>query len=372
MKVLIAGGGTACHINPGIAIAKYIKQKEPDTEIMFIGTQRGLEMKLVPIEGFLLRTIKVKGFKRKLSVDTIIAVKELFQGLAEARKVIKEFKPDFVIGTGGYVCGPVIFMASRMKIPTVIHESNAFPGVTNKILSRFTDAVAISFEESLKYLKSSKKVVLTGNPIRVELLQTDKEKARRKLGIDAITKVVVIVGGSLGAAKINKAVVEMLCDYYKSKDFKIIFATGQAQYDSIIEELGNKKPVSAEVVPYIYDAAAVYSAADLIVCRAGAITSSEITALGLPSVLIPSPYVTANHQEYNARAVESKGGAVLLLEKDLNGEVLYKTIIDLVNNKEKLDKMSENAKRIGIKNATEIIYSLIADIRETRKKISGK
>ena len=364
MKVLIAGGGTAGHINPGIAIAKYIKLKEPEAEILFIGTQRGIEMRLVPREGFALKTIKVRGFKRKLSFDTFRSVKELFQGLVEARKVIKDFSPDVVIGTGGYVCGPVVFIASMMKIPTMIHEQNAFPGATNKILARFTDAVAISFEESEKYFKAAKKVILTGNPIRFEMLQTNKEKARIKLGIDKNIKVIVVAGGSLGAARINKSVVDMLSYHYNCKDFKIIFSTGEAHYDKIIEELGARKPPSAEIVPYIYDAASVYSSADLIICRAGAITISEITALGIPSILIPSPFVTSNHQEYNARAVEIKGAATVLLEKDLNGKTLYAKIMEMVNDKNKLGEMSKNAKSIGIENATDKIYEIFRGLKK--------
>jgi len=365
MKVMIAGGGTAGHINPGLAIAKYIKIKEPEAEILFVGTEKGLEMKLVPREGFSLKTIKVKGFKRKLSFDTLVSIKELFQGVVGARKLIKEFKPDVVIGTGGYVCGPVVFMASRLKIPTLIHEQNVLPGATIKILSRFADVVSISFEESGEYLKSAKKKVLTGNIINAEMFQNDKAKARKKLGIDVNEKVVVVVGGSLGAEKINQSVIEMLSSYYTIEDFKIIFSTGEKQYEKVIEKLGCKKPISAEIVPYIYDAVNVYCSADLIVSRAGAIITGEITALGIPSILIPSAYVTENHQEFNARSVERKGAAIVLLEKDLTGRVLYELIMRLINDKNRLDKMSESAKLIGVKNATEMIYYIVKDISKS-------
>lgn len=359
MKVLISGGGTAGHINPGIAIAKYIKSKNPGCEILFIGTQKGLETKLVPRENFELKLIKVKGFKRKLSKDTLLSVKELFQGLHEARVIIREFKPDIVIGTGGYVCGPVVFNAARMRIPTLIHEQNAFPGVTNKLLSRFVDKVAISFKESEKFFKSEKKVVFTGNPIRSEMLNTDRKLAREKFGIERDKSLVVIFGGSRGAETINNTVSELISLHKKEDNFHILFATGEAQYDKIISKLGDIESKYIKVVPYIYDMADVMAASDLVVGRAGAITLSELTALGIPSILIPSPYVTANHQEYNARALEKQGAGIVILEKNLNHNILYQQIIDLLEDRDKLENMKNSAKKMGIINASEKIYDII-------------
>ncbi|MCX7921307.1 MAG: undecaprenyldiphospho-muramoylpentapeptide beta-N-acetylglucosaminyltransferase [Clostridia bacterium] len=362
MKVLIAGGGTGGHIYPGVAIAKFIKQKHPDSEIVFVGTQKGLETKLIPREGFELKLITVRGFKRKLSVDTLVAVKELFQGLLEARKIIKEFSPDVVIGTGGYVCGPVVFSATRMRIPTVIHEQNAFPGVTNRILSRVTEAVAISFKESKKFFKSAKKLVHTGNPVRDEMLRVDKNEARQKLGIPNDKQLVVVFGGSRGAGKINETVAELIQKYYKDGDCKIIFATGEAQFEKISKQLSDIKTSNIEVTPYIYDMSNIMAAADLAICRAGAITISELQVLGTPSIMIPSPNVTANHQEFNARALEQEGGAVVILEKNLNAELLHHQMMDLLKDKEQLSKMSRNAKKTGVTNATEKIYSIVREL----------
>lgn len=362
MRVLITGGGTAGHINPGLAIAKHIQSRDNEAEILFVGTQKGLETRLVPREGFELRTIKVRGFKRKLSGDTLISIKELFQGLLEARKVIREFKPDIVIGTGGYVCGPVVFNAVLMKIPSFVHEQNAFPGVTNRILSRFTNAVAISFKDSAKFFKNAKKLILTGNPIRNEVLLADRASARSKLGISPDAQLVVIFGGSRGAERINDAVSAMALEHYTNNDCNIIFAPGEAQYDKVMQSLGGKVPDTFKVVPYIYDMGDVLAAADLVVCRAGAITISELTALGVPSIIIPSPYVTANHQEFNARSLEAQGAAVVILEKDLNGDLLYQQMTDLIKNKEQLLKMSRNAKKMGVTNAVEKIYSIIQEI----------
>ncbi|MCX7746966.1 MAG: undecaprenyldiphospho-muramoylpentapeptide beta-N-acetylglucosaminyltransferase [Clostridia bacterium] len=362
MKVIIAGGGTAGHINPGIAIAKYIKDKNKEAEILFIGTQKGLETRLVPREGFELQLIKVRGFKRKVSADTFVAFKELFQGLYEARKILKSFKPDIVIGTGGYVCGPVLFNASMMKIPTLVHEQNAYPGITNRILARYVDRVAISFKESERFFKSAKKIKLTGNPIRSEILSIDKKAARKTLKLEGSQKLVVIFGGSRGAERINKAVTDMILRFHQPQDFNIIFATGESMYQNVMEKLkaaGNK---SVEVVPYIYDMGTVMAAADLAVCRAGAITISELTALGIPSVIIPSPYVTANHQEHNARSLEKFGAASVILEKNLNGDVLYREIKELIIDKERLINMSEHSKKIGKRNAVESIYDMVKEM----------
>lgn len=365
MKVLISGGGTAGHINPGIAIAKYIKSKNPGCEIVFVGTQKGLETKLVPRENFELRLIKVRGFKRKLSKDTLVSVKELFQGLHEARVIIKEFKPDIVIGTGGYVCGPVVFNAARMRIPTLIHEQNAFPGVTNKLLSRFVDKVAISFKESEKFFRVGKKIVFTGNPIRSEMLNVDRKTAREKLGIEKDKSLVVIFGGSRGAETINNTVCELISKHKDEDKFHLLFATGEAQYEKIISKLGSINSKYIKIVPYIYDMSDVMVASDLVVGRAGAITLSELTALGVPSVLIPSPYVTANHQEYNARALEKQEAGIVILEKNLNHNILYEQINALLRDDDKLKKMAENSKRMGITNASEKIYDIIDELIKT-------
>ena len=367
MRVIIAGGGTGGHINPGIAIAKQIMQKYPGSDIRFIGTARGLETKLVPREGFKLELIKVKGFRRKLSLDTLVSIKEMFQGFWEAGNIIRKFKPDVVIGTGGYVCGPVLFNASMMRIPTLIHEQNAFPGVTNKILSRFVDAVAISFKESEQYFKNAKKLILTGNPVRSELLQVNRVSARQKIGIGKDKNLVVVMGGSLGAEKINDTVVEMIKTHYKSNDCNIMFGTGNSQYESVSKRIEQVKLPSLEVVPYIYDAANVYAAADLIVCRGGAITCSELAVLGVPSIMIPSPNVTANHQEHNARALEKQGASVVILERELKPDLLYNQITGMLKNKERLNKMAKDAKKIGISNATEKICCIIDEILKDKQ-----
>jgi len=365
LKIIIAGGGTAGHINPGIAIAKFLKQKIKNVEIVFIGTRRGLETKLVSYEGFDIEFIRVRGFKRQLSFDTILGMKELLYGMLQARKIIKKNKPNIVIGTGGYVCGPVVFVATQMNIPTLIHEQNVYPGITNKILSRFVDCVAISFNESQKFFKNAKKIIVTGNPIRNEILEANKDFSRKEIGFKNNDPIVVIFGGSRGAKKINDTVSEMIKTFHQEKKINIIFATGEMNYQMVVNNIENITNIETEnirVIPYIYEMSKTLAAADLVVSRAGAITLSEITALGIPSILIPSPNVTANHQEHNARALEKFGGAIVILEKELESENLYNQITNLLFDKNLLKEMAINSKKMGIKNGAERIYHLVLNI----------
>lgn len=368
MRVLIAGGGTAGHINPGLAIAKYIKQKRVDSVIHFVGTEKGLETDLVPREGFELKLIRVKGFRRRDFAQNIMAVRELFGGLKDALKLIKEFRPDIVIGTGGYVCGPVLLVASMLRIPTLIHEQNAFPGATNRILSFFVDKVAISFKEAGDLFKKKSKLVLTGNPLNPELLEVDRNISRKKFKIDNERPLVVVFGGSRGAEKINQTMVDLILNHYNENDFRLLYATGVNQYESVANEIGTNKLPGVELVPYIYNMHEAMGAADLIISRAGAMTVSEIAAMGIPSVLIPSPYVTANHQEHNAKTLERQGAGVIILEKNLTSEILYQQVKSLITDKDQLTKMGKNAKKVANISALEKIYSIIVDITIAKKR----
>lgn len=369
MKIIIAGGGTAGHINPGIAIAKYIKSKHPEAEILFIGTGKGLEKELVPREGFRIEFIKARGLNRKISLDIFLTLKDLLSGYSEAKRIIKTYKPDVVIGTGGYVCLPVVTVASRLKIPTLIHEANAFPGIANRILGRIVDIVAVSFKETEKYFRASERVVFTGNPVRGEILSTSREDARiaKNIGHDEI--LVLVLGGSRGALKINESITDMIINRKGCVPFRLIFATGQVQYETVKTKLEQNDLKlqglqNIEIYPYIYDIPKVMAACDLVVSRAGAITVSEITAVGVPSILIPFPHATENHQECNARTLERQGAAIVVLEKDLSGKILDHQITSLVNNKELLTKMSRNAKKLGVTDAAEKIGEVIEELRD--------
>lgn len=359
---MLAGGGTAGHINPAIAIAKGIRAKMAESEILFVGTQAGLEQDLVKRAGFPLESIRVKGFRRKLSLDTLATVKELFVGLAQAKALLKTYQPDVVIGTGGYVCGPVLYKAAKMNIPTLIHEQNALPGVTNRLLGKFVDVVAVSFEESISQFKRSKKVILTGNPIRNELLMGDRTKARKNMGVGATEKLVVVFGGSRGARNINLAMVEMLNKYFDGS-FRILFATGKVGHDEMFRQLGERTIQNAQVVPYIYNMEEALYAADLVVCRSGAITLAELCCVGVPSILIPSPFVTANHQEVNARVLEKEKACEVLLEKELSAKELFHQIEKLLKNEQQLTEMGMRAKKLGRVDATNVIVSSIFDLK---------
>lgn len=363
MKIIIVGGGTAGHINPALTIANLLvsELKISKGDILFIGTKRGLEKDLVPRADYDIKYIRVRGFRRKFSFNTIKGVFTLIIGMIQSRKLIKNEKPDIVIGTGGYVSGPVIYWASKFKIPTFIHESNALPGITSKILSKKVDVCAISFEESKKYFTNCKKVILTGNPLRNEILSFDRIHCRKNLKLTDNQKLVVVMGGSLGALAINNAMIELINKIYKENDFKLIYAPGKRYYDEVISKI-NKDYKNIEIKEYIYNTPEVLNAADLVVARGGSMTISELLAIGIPSIVIPSPNVAENHQESNARAIEKNGACKVILDIDLNATVLYNNIMDIIDNKKLYDNMKKNAYNIGIRNAKQRIIEILKNM----------
>lgn len=364
MKIIFAGGGTAGHINPAIAIAKLIKDNNPKNEVLFIGTKRGLEKELVPSAGFEIRFVDITGFKRSLSPSNIKTVIKMFAAYAQCVRIIKAFKPDIVMGTGGYVSGPALAAAARRKIPTLIHEQNVYPGLTSRLLGSFVDVVCVSFLQSKAAFKNAKKIIHTGNPLRQELFKTTKDKARKVLCIDE-RPFIVAFGGSLGAKKLNDAVIEFAANSTDKNSFQLLLSSGAAQFEELSAALCKtglikRNSSNIKVVPYIHNMAQALCAADLVVARAGAITISEITALGKPAILIPSPNVTDNHQEHNAQTLGKAGAAMVITEKDLSGKSFKKTVESLIFEKERLDIMSKKSKSLGVTNATEKIYKIIA------------
>lgn len=362
MKILISGGGTAGHINPAIAIAKRMK-KEYNAEILFAGREKGMERDLVQKEGFDIKFIEVEGLIRKLTLKNIKVLIKYITATGKAKKIIKEFAPDVVVGTGGYVCAPVMKAANALKIPTLIHEQNVFPGMTVKMSAAFVDCVATSFEDMKKYVsdKVAKKCVLTGNPLRENLFDLSYEEARERLGIGNET-FVVTVGGSLGARTINNALCEIV-NNCAEENVKILGGTGERFYKEVIESIDKEKlSENVTIVPYIYNMNEVLPAADLIVARSGAVTVSELCALGRPAVLIPSPNVTHNHQEYNAKSIGQRGAAVVICERDIADGVVAETVKKLIGNPEKLKEMSESAKKIAISDGTKRICDMIVKL----------
>ena len=360
MKVVLTGGGTGGHIYPAIAIADKIKRKHPDAEILFVGTKRGMEKDLVPRSGYDIRFITVSGFNRKKPWKNFKTVYHLAKGSLQAHRIIHEFRPDLVIGTGGYVCGPVVRAAHKKGIRTFIHEQNAFPGVTNKLLEKYVDKVFISFPESKTYFKDSDKLIVTGNPIRKSFLICKIQNSREKLGIKPNEFVILCFGGSLGAARINRAMTNSLEILNGEPDVRLFFITGRNHYSQIRQEVEAKgitlNDHNIQIMEYTDNMHEYLSCADLVISRSGALTVSEITACGKASVLIPSPNVTGNHQYFNAKVVADKGGAIIIEEKDLNDEKLLATILRLKNNKEVLNHMADASGRIGRLDAVDVIY----------------
>ena len=367
MHILFAGGGTAGHINPALAIAGYIREKHPDAHISYIGTADKLESKLVPEKGYNFRTISVAGFQRKISIENIFknisAAGKALTSSMTARKILKEIQPDIVIGTGGYVSGPVLREATKLGIKTAIHEQNAYPGITTKMLAPNVDAVMLAMPEAKKYLKLNKAPHITGNPVRQELLRITRDQARQKLGIDSDVPVILSFGGSLGAMRVNEAVAGLIKWHMSSEKIYHIHATGKSGYNGFIEKFNDTElSDKVDIREYISDMDICMAAADLVICRAGAITLSELLACGKPSILIPSPYVAENHQFHNAMTLKRIGAAEIIEEKDLSDEKLIDVVSKLIENKSKLSEMSQAAQNGAIMDSNERIYKIIMQL----------
>lgn len=360
MKIIFAGGGTGGHINPAISIADYVKAHEDNFEALFVGTKRGLETKLVPKAGYDIEYIDVEGFSRKNMLKNIGIGMKLMKSVSDCKKLIKRFKPDCIVCTGGYVSGPVVMAAGALGVPSLIHEQNVYPGLTVKGAERYVKYLALSFDETVNEMKDKEKCVVTGNPIRSEILEADYRTARARLGVKR--PFVLIFGGSLGADRINNTVVEILGRLSKENKIELLFGTGDRNYDKImaaVREKGIELNKHIKVVPYINNMADVMAAADLVVSRSGAITVSEIAALGRPSILIPSPNVVRNHQEQNAREFERSGAAAVITEAELSPDVLYQKINEMINDKTGMKNMSNALKAIAKTDALERLYELV-------------
>ena len=369
MKVIIAAAGTAGHINPGLAIANKIKQEEKNSEIIFIGTNRGLENDLVPRAGYELKTIDAYGLSKKISIDNIKKIIKTIKGYGEAKKIIKEFNPDIVIGTGGYICGATISAAHSLKIPTMLHESNAFPGKAVKMLSKKTDTILVSFKDAIDRIKNAKNVVFTGTPTKItkkEYSIQEQKEMKNKIGLDENKPIVLVFGGSQGAQAINEAIIG-IAKQKLNKDYQIMWATGPKQYDIIKEKLEDENLninmiENMKIVPYIYNMEEVMNVADIIVSRSGAMTITEIAKIGKPAIFIPFPFATENHQEYNAKVLEKAGAARIILDKDLNAQSLSNTIEEMLKDKNKLEQMGQNAKKVSVNYVEDKIYEEIEKI----------
>lgn len=380
MKVLFACGGTGGHINPAIAIASTLKAKQPDTQILFAGNPKGMEAKLVPQAGFDFAPIIIKGFQRKLTWFNIkYNISSLFYlttASARSKKLIEGFGPDLVVGTGGYVSGPILRKAAQMGIKTVSHESNAFPGVTTKLLSKYVDEILLAVPEAKKYLDPNCKEVVVGNPVRESIVYANREKAREKLGVgDKIC--IVSFGGSQGAHRLNEAMADLMAWHTKpgspfSGKIHHIHATGKYGVEDFPQMLIERKACfiknpNVDIREYIHDMDDCLAAADLVICRAGASTLSELEAAGRASILIPSPNVAENHQYHNGMVLVKNEAAILIEEKDLTGERLCREVEALAENPQRLRELGQNAQKLARIDANEKIYEeLMKTLRSSK------
>ncbi len=373
MRVIMTGGGTGGHVNPAIAIANTIKRNEPDSEILFVGTEHGIENKLCKAEGYPIEHVNIMGFRRSLSPRNIKAAYLAFVSPMRAKKIVKEFKPDIVIGTGGYVCWPVLVAAAKLGVPTAVHEANAFPGVAVKKLQPYVDSIMLNFKESEKYLTAKDKIIHVGNPLRTSFGTLRYDEARKKLGIDGKYKYFILsYGGSLGAEKVNDAVLELMRDYGKKHPEVLhVHASGAIEKDAALEkfnEYGLSECENLELLEYIYDMPLRMAAADIVISRAGAMTVSELAMMKKPSIMIPSPNVAENHQYKNAKVIEDAGGCILIEEKNLAGGALEKAVSELLSDDKKRADMGEALSHFVKSDANKLIYEEIKRLVKEKKQ----
>ncbi|ERT65153.1 MULTISPECIES: undecaprenyldiphospho-muramoylpentapeptide beta-N-acetylglucosaminyltransferase [Peptoniphilus] len=362
MNIIISGGGTGGHIYPALAIVDEIKKRYKDANILYVGTEKGLESEIVPEHGVPFKTISAKGLPRKkLNVKTFKTAMSLYKGLRQCDKIIKEFKPDVVIGTGGFVCAPIVMKAQRKKIKTVISEQNAYPGITNKILSKKADLVAINFDEAKEYF-DNENIVFTGNPIRSDFEKIDKDEAFKRLGVKNDMPIVLSFGGSGGQESTNDAIIEII----KSRTelpFRLIHITGKVHYKNFMEEIkGIDLPENIKILDYSHKIPDLLKISDLVVASSSAMTLAEISAVGVASILIPKSYTAGNHQFFNAKSYENKGASIVIKESDLSGEVLLDSIESLLMDKNKLEKMGSSSKKLASVDAVKKLVDEILKV----------
>jgi UDP-N-acetylglucosamine--N-acetylmuramyl-(pentapeptide) pyrophosphoryl-undecaprenol N-acetylglucosamine transferase len=362
LRVIVTGGGTGGHIYPAMAIAKGLQERFPDCEILYIGTKEGMEARLVPENGLDFRGIAGRGLPRKLSVEVLQAAGTNLKALWETKKILKDFKPDLVVGTGGYVSGPVVLTAALFGIPTLLHEQNALPGKTNKALAKVVKKVMVTFPESAKFFSSPGKIEVVGLPVRPEIGKLERKQSAKELGLDPRKKTLLITGGSRGALSINQAVIFLLSKLETYPDIQLIWATGSATYQTIIDELDlkgiNWRLDRWRIVEYLAKMPEALAVADLCLCRAGATTLAELSAAGKAGILIPYPYAAENHQEYNARVFEEKGAAEVIIDRELTGELLWETVTKIIFNNFKLEEMGKRSAEVFKPGALDRIINL--------------
>lgn len=374
MKVVFTCGGTGGHINPAIAVAKILKERRPDCEILFVGADDGMETELVPREGFRIETVKISNYLRSLKPTALFHnVKAVFiirQALRRANQIIKDFRPDVILGTGGYASYPMLRQGVKNGVPTALHEANAVPGLATKLVCDKVDRILVSFAESKSQYKNADRVIPVGMPVREEFVYTRREDARRELGLDD-KPLVVSAWGSLGAREMNKKIAQFMKLECAENQFHHIHATGSFGWrwmPDYVKNLGVDLAAHplVQMQEYIYNMPTVMAAADVFISRAGSSTLNEIAAAGTPCIIVPSPNVTNNHQEKNARILEQRGAAVVLREADCDGAVLYRATKELLADQERCKKMRSALRDVAVIDSAERIYQIILDLAKTR------
>ncbi len=362
MKIIVSGGGTGGHIYPALTLIDAIKDKRPNAEFLYVGTKKGLEADIVPKTGINFTALKLEGgLERRFTLENISRAANAIWSIKSASDIVKNFKPNVVVGTGGYVCGPILLAASLMKIPTLIQEQNAVAGVTNKILSKFVSKIAVGTRDALKNFPADK-TTYTGNPIRKEVLAAKKIDGLKEFGFTDDKPIVLISGGSRGARSINNAMIDVLKAAAKKNSAQFLHVTGKGEFDSVKEKLADLDAPNIKIVPYLYNMPRAMAMADLAIFRAGATGLAELTARGVPAILIPYPYAAENHQEFNAKSLVEAGAARMILNKDLTAELLQKNLDELLVSPEKLKSMAAASLSLGKPNAANEIADLILDL----------
>ncbi|MBO4913750.1 MAG: UDP-N-acetylglucosamine--N-acetylmuramyl-(pentapeptide) pyrophosphoryl-undecaprenol N-acetylglucosamine transferase [Oscillospiraceae bacterium] len=371
MRVIFTCGGTAGHVNPALAIAGYMREKDPATEILFVGAERGLERDLIAHTEYPFRAVNISSFHRSLKPKEIrhnlVSVKNLLHAEREANAILDDFCPDLIVGTGGYASSPIVRYGAKRGIPTAVHESNVVPGLTTRMLEPWTRRVMVGFEDCRVHYRRPEKVVVTGTPVRGDFFSQTKEEAKRRLGVDDGRPLVVSFWGSLGAGAMNRMMAEFLALEAAHEPFHHIHGVGSISWQTMQNELAARgvelaQHPSLDVREYIYNMADVMCAADLVLARAGASTIAELTALGVPAILVPSPNVTNHQQEKNAAVLASHGAALVLAEDGLDGKKLFSSAAGLLQNTDKLESMAESMAELGVRNATERIYETVMSL----------
>ena len=363
MKLIVSGGGTGGHIYPALTLIDAIKSKRPDAEFLYVGTHAGLEADIVPKAGINFTALNLEGgLERHFTLENISRAANAIWSIKHASDIIGDFKPNAVVGTGGYVCGPILLAAALMKVPTLIQEQNAVAGVTNKILSKFVDKIAVGTRDALKNFPPHK-TTYTGNPIRDAVIKARRADGLRQFNFSDDKPIVLISGGSRGARSINDAMIDVLKSAAQKNSAQFLHVTGKSEFDTVAARLSDVLDApNIRVVPYLYDMPTAMAMTDLAVFRAGATGLAELTARGIPAILVPYPFAAENHQEFNARSLVTAGAARMILNRDLTAEILSATLDELLSSPDELRRMARASSSLGKPDAADVIADMILSL----------